>query len=102
MFNNIQILLNSLFYFSATIFSQTSSNTSQPFKTTVVTNSFDIDSPAGQRKTSRRISAKDGVSILEKFRKPTLEDISPGIYSKDFHSFQSKESCGPLKNPSIG
>ena len=69
-----------MIYFSATIFSQSSSNTSQPFKTTVVTTTVpnaDNDSTSGQRRISRRISAKDGVSILEKFRKPTLEDISP-------------------------
>ncbi|XP_021380201.1 protein unc-80 homolog isoform X3 [Mizuhopecten yessoensis] len=63
----------------ATIFSQSSSSTGAPFKTTVVTSSLDSTSPVlSERKVSRRISAKDGSNILEKFRRPTMDDISPG------------------------
>ncbi|KAL5011899.1 hypothetical protein ScPMuIL_010450 [Solemya velum] len=56
-----------------------SSTTSAAFRSTVVTSSFDSGSPdmSGQ-KTSRRISAKEGSKILEKFKKPSIqEDVSP-------------------------
>jgi hypothetical protein len=67
-----------LFIFSATILSQGSSNTSAPFKATVVTSSFDSGSPSGRRLSSgQRISAKDGTRILEKFKKATQDDLSP-------------------------
>ncbi|KAL3872189.1 hypothetical protein ACJMK2_040132 [Sinanodonta woodiana] len=62
----------------ATIFSQSSSSNSAPFKTTVLSSSFDSTSPGPHRKTSRRISATDGIRILEKFKRPTLQDdLSP-------------------------
>ena len=65
-------------YFAATILSQGSSNTSAPFKATVVTSSFDSGSPSGRRLSSgQRISAKDGTRILEKFKKATQDDLSP-------------------------
>ncbi|KAL4233067.1 Protein unc-80 [Mactra antiquata] len=62
----------------ATILSQGSSGTSVPFKATVVSTSFDSASLSGRRMSSgQRISAKDGAKILEKFRKPTIDDLSP-------------------------
>ncbi|WAR09253.1 UNC80-like protein [Mya arenaria] len=63
----------------ATILSQNSSSNSAPFKATVLTSSFENGSPTGRRKSNagQRISAKDGTRILEKFRKPTQDDLSP-------------------------
>ncbi|XP_061164273.1 protein unc-80 homolog isoform X1 [Saccostrea echinata] len=63
---------------SATILSQPSSSTSPPFKATAVASSIESDSPTHTNpKASRRISAKENLSILERFRKPTMDDISP-------------------------
>lgn len=62
---------------SATILSQ-SSCASAPFRNTVLTSSVDSASPEMGDKRTRRISARDGSSILEKFQRPTIEDISPG------------------------
>ncbi|XP_052063828.1 protein unc-80 homolog [Mytilus californianus] len=63
----------------ATILSQ-SSCASAPFRNTVLTSSMDsaTASPEMGDKRTRRISARDGSSILEKFQRPTIEDISPG------------------------
>ncbi|KAK3087178.1 hypothetical protein FSP39_002695 [Pinctada imbricata] len=62
----------------ATLFSRSSSNASQPFKATVLASSMDGGSPQGDRKTSRRISAKEGSSILEKLKKPTIDEQTIG------------------------
>ncbi|CAG2255351.1 UNC80 [Mytilus edulis] len=63
----------------ATILSQ-SSCASAPFRNTVLTSSVDSASASPEMgdKRTRRISARDGSSILEKFQRPTIEDISPG------------------------
>lgn len=62
----------------ATILSQPSSSTSPPFKATAVASSIESDSPTHKdRKTSRRISAKENLNLLERFRKPTQDDMSP-------------------------
>ena len=63
----------------ATILSQGSSS-SAPFKATVRASSLDrgSGSPRPRRMSSgQRISAKDGTRILEKFKKPTQDDLSP-------------------------
>ncbi|XP_048774238.1 protein unc-80 homolog isoform X3 [Ostrea edulis] len=65
-------------YSSATILSQPSSSTSPPFKATAVASSIESDSPTHKdSKASRRISAKENISILDRFRKPTIDDTSP-------------------------
>eukprot|EP00105_Crassostrea_gigas_P024973 XP_011445404.1 PREDICTED: protein unc-80 homolog isoform X2 [Crassostrea gigas] len=62
---------------SATILSQPSSSTSPPFKATAVTSSIESDSPTHKdRKTSRRISAKENLHLLDRFRKHPLDDMS--------------------------
>lgn len=65
-------------FVSATILSQPSSSTSPPFKATAVTSSIESDSPTHKdRKTSRRISAKENLHLLDRFRKHPLDDMSP-------------------------
>lgn len=75
------ITLTALFdswFVSATILSQPSSSTSPPFKATAVTSSIESDSPTHKdRKTSRRISAKENLHLLDRFRKHPLDDMSP-------------------------
>ncbi|XP_052242651.1 protein unc-80 homolog isoform X2 [Dreissena polymorpha] len=57
-----------------TILSQGSSGNSVPFKVP----SFESGSQSGRRQSiGQRISAKDGMRILEKFKRPTQDDLSP-------------------------
>ena len=67
--------------FPGTILSQSSVTSSPPVKTVVIGSSDGTGSPSiGRRKSSKRITAKEGSKILEKFtRKSTIEDESPGI-----------------------
>ena len=82
---------------SATILSQ-SSCTSAPFRTTVLTSSIDSASPELGDKRTRRISARDGSSILEKFQRPTIDDISPGGLYNFTKIFLTNTSIRPKKN----
>lgn len=74
----------SFFLLGSTVFSQSSSSSSTPFKTaTTINSSAGSGSPliSTSKKSTRRISAKDGSRILDKFeRKNTIvDDPSPGI-----------------------
>ncbi|XP_071097692.1 protein unc-80 homolog [Haliotis cracherodii] len=62
-----------------TIFSQSSTTSSAPLRQTTVVSSDGNDSPTvTRRKSSKRISTKEGTRILEKFnRKNTVDDTSP-------------------------
>ena len=67
----------------STVFSQSSSSSSTPFKTaTTINSSAGSGSPliSSTKKSTRRISARDGSRILDKFeRKNTItDDASPG------------------------
>lgn len=80
---------------SATILSQPSSSTSPPFKATAVTSSIESDSPTHKdRKTSRRISAKENLHLLDRFRKHPLDDMSPPDSS-------GPEVCSLSRQPAI-